>query len=278
MSKSNSPLETTTIGSFPKPKFVPVRDWFDISRETGGMNSSQTTTDYTADIKNVDERHEPLFIRAAKEVIEIQLRSGVSIPTDGEVRRENYIHYHCRHLDGFDFDNLENRVLRDGAYETDLPAIRSTIAHSGRSYGAHDYRASQSVSPRPVKFTLPGPLTIMDTTADCFYNDRPRLNAVLAETVNREILALVDAGCQYIQVDELLFGAPVPGHSVPCSGPFDARIRGIGGRVCQTDIAPDLGPRCVEAGEVDLACPPATIVVPRNAPPGAVAPVADSGS
>lgn len=209
MSKSNSPLETTTIGSFPKPKFVPVRDWFDISRETGGMNSSQTTTDYTADIKNVDERHEPLFIRAAKEVIEIQLRSGVSIPTDGEVRRENYIHYHCRHLDGFDFDNLENRVLRDGAYETDLPAIRSTIAHSGRSYGAHDYRASQSVSPRPVKFTLPGPLTIMDTTADCFYNDRPRLNAVLAETVNREILALVDAGCQYIQVDEPLFAREV---------------------------------------------------------------------
>ena len=45
----------------------------------------------------------------------------------------------------------------------------------------------------------------MDTTADCYYNDRPRLAADLAMTVNKEILALVDAGCRYIQVDEPLF-------------------------------------------------------------------------
>lgn len=205
----NKPIETTTLGAFPKPKYVPVRDWFDISRETGGMNSSQTTRDYTTDTEDVDETHEDLFIRAAKEVIDIQIGAGISIPTDGEVRRENYIHYHCRHLEGFDFKTLEHRVLRDGAYETDLPAIRAPISHSGKTYGPHDYLASQNVSSRPVKFTLPGPLTIMDTTADCFYDDRPRLNAVLAETVNREILALVDAGCQYIQVDEPLFARKV---------------------------------------------------------------------
>ncbi|MCF6275292.1 MAG: cobalamin-independent methionine synthase II family protein [Robiginitomaculum sp.] len=150
-----------------------------------------------------------MFIRAAREVIDIQIRAGITIPTDGEVRRENYIHYHCRHLDGFDFDTLEHRVLRDGAYATDLPAIRGKIVQNGQTYAAHDYKTAQSVSSRPVKFTLPGPLTIMDTTADCFYNDRPRLNADLAETVNREVLALVDAGCQYIQVDEPLFARQV---------------------------------------------------------------------
>lgn len=209
MTKTAPPIPTTTIGAFPKPSYVPVRDWFDISRETGGMNASQTTNDYTADSANLDASHEVLFVRAAKEVIDIQIRSGVMIPTDGEVRRENYIHYHCRKLAGFDFVNLENRVLRDGAYVTDLPAIRSAIDHSGPCYSPHDYRASQGVSTRPVKFTLPGPLTIMDTTADCFYDDRPKLNAVLAETVNREILALVEAGCQYIQVDEPLFARQV---------------------------------------------------------------------
>lgn len=203
------PLETTVIGAFPKPCYVPVRDWFDISRETGGMNTALTTLDYTVDVETNKAAHEALFVRAAKDVIDIQLRAGISIPTDGEVRRENYIHYHCRQLDGFDFDRLEHRVLRDGAYETDLPAIRGAIKHMGQFYGAHDYLASQNVSARPVKFTLPGPLTIMDTTADCFYNDRPKLNAVLAETVNKEILALVDAGCQYIQVDEPLFAREV---------------------------------------------------------------------
>jgi methionine synthase II (cobalamin-independent) len=206
---ANKPIETTTLGSFPKPSYVPVRDWFDAARETGGMNSAQTTLDFTADSKKNQDAQEALFIRAAKQVIDIQIRSGITIPTDGEVRRENYIHYHCRHLDGFDFDNLEHRVLRDGAYETDLPAIRNEIVHNGRSYAAHDYKTAQSVSARPVKFTLPGPLTIMDTNADCFYNDRPRLNAALAETVNKEILALVEAGCRYIQVDEPLFARQV---------------------------------------------------------------------
>ena len=65
-----------------------------------------------------------LFKRAANEVINIQIDAGIDVPTDGEIRRENYIHYHCRYLDGFDFNNLEHRVLRDGAYETSLPAIR----------------------------------------------------------------------------------------------------------------------------------------------------------
>ena len=203
------PLQTTTLGAFPKPDYVPIRDWFDYSREMCGMNSSQTTKDFTIDSATNTDNHEALFIRAAKEVIDFQIKAGISIPTDGEVRRENYIHYHCRHLNGFDFDSLEHRVLRDGAYESDLPAIRSAVSHSGKNYGPHDYLASQGVSPLPVKFTLPGPLTIMDTTADCFYNDRPKLNAALAETINREILALVDAGCQYIQVDEPLFARKV---------------------------------------------------------------------
>lgn len=203
------PLKTTTIGAFPKPDYVPVRDWFDAARELGGMNTAQTTLDYTLDVEKNKDTQEALFIRAAKEVIDIQLRAGISIPTDGEVRRENYIHYHCRHLAGFDFDNLEHRILRDGAYETDLPAIRGAIEHSGKCYSVHDYLASQNVSTKPVKFTLPGPLTIMDTTADCHYNDRPKLNAVLADTVNKEILALADAGCKYIQVDEPLFAREV---------------------------------------------------------------------
>ena len=125
------------------------------------------------------------------------------------MRRENYIHYHCRHLAGFDFINLEQRILRDGAYETELPAIRSKIMHPGKNYSVHDFIVSQALTPSQIKFTLPGPLTIMDTTADYFYDDRPKLNTVLAESINKEILALVEAGCRHIQVDEPLFARSV---------------------------------------------------------------------
>ena len=61
-----------------------------------------------------------------------------------------------------------------GAYENDLPAIRSQIQHVGSAYLVRDFQAFQSVS-RPIKFTIPSPLTIMDTNADCFYQDRKRL-------------------------------------------------------------------------------------------------------
>jgi len=206
---ARKPIPTTTIGSFPKPAYLPVRDWFDAARTEGGMNAPKTTLDYTEAQARLTAADEELFVRAAREIIAIQVDAGVTIPTDGEVRRENYIHYHCRHIDGFDFQHLEHRVLRDGAYETDLPAIRGPVAHKRPLYAPHDFRAAQKVSPVPLKFTLPGPLTIMDTNADCFYHDRPKLNRDLAETVNREILGLVEAGCRYIQVDEPLFARQV---------------------------------------------------------------------
>lgn len=198
---------TTTIGSFPKPDYLPVKDWFDASRAGGSMNSHVVTRDFK--LGERDPEDENLFQRAAKEIIDIQTNAGIDIPTDGEVRRENYIHYHCRFLKGFDFKKLEHRMLRNGAYEADLPAINAPVTHSGVYYAPHDWRTSQALTSRPVKFTIPGPLTIMDTNADCFYNDRSRLNKDLAETVNKEILALVDAGCMHIQVDEPLFARQV---------------------------------------------------------------------
>ena len=206
---ARQPIPTTTIGSFPKPNYLTVKDWFDASREKGGMDSSEITKDYTVASQKFTETDEALFQKAAKEIIDIQLDAGITIPTDGEVRRENYIHYHCRHLCGFDFHQLEHRVLRDGAYETKLPAIRGLVKQDRAAYAVKDYLAAQKFCPVPLKYTLPGPLTIMDTSVDCFYHQRKKLNHDLAETINKEILSLVEAGCKYIQVDEPLFARQV---------------------------------------------------------------------
>ena len=121
---ARSKLQTTTIGSFPKPDFLPIRDWFDAARSEGSMNSPKTTTNFT-NYSETNADDEALYIRAAERIISLQIKAGVDIPTDREVRRENYIHYHCRHLNRFDFQQLGHRVLRDGAYKTDLPTIRS---------------------------------------------------------------------------------------------------------------------------------------------------------
>jgi len=200
---------TTTIGSFPKPRYLPISDWFDSARGMEGMNTEKTTLEFTSYKEKYKDFHEELFLKAAQEVLAIQENIGIDILTDGEVRRENYVHYHCRHLKGFDFKNLQQRIVRGGAYQTKLPAIRDKIEHLGNYYAAHDFTSSQSMTKKPVKFTLPGPLTIMDTSADCFYEDRIKLNIALAETLNQEILQLVESGCKYIQIDEPLFARQV---------------------------------------------------------------------
>ncbi|MDG2286158.1 MAG: cobalamin-independent methionine synthase II family protein [Alphaproteobacteria bacterium] len=196
------PLTTTVLGAYPKPDYVPIRDWFTMP---GGQVSASATHDYDEALLAPDAEAEALFARAATEVIADQEACGIDIVTDGEVRRENYIHYHCRHLAGIDFSTLTHKVLRDGAYETDLPTVRGDVAPRGGHFLPHDYRAAQASTNKPVKVTLPGPMTISDTTADAHYGDPAKLGADLARALNYEILALVDAGCRHIQVDEPLF-------------------------------------------------------------------------
>ncbi|MGI9414244.1 MAG: hypothetical protein ACR2PM_11280, partial [Hyphomicrobiales bacterium] len=122
---------------------------------------------------------------------------------------ENYIHYHCRHLTGFDFTNLTHRVLRDGAYETELPTIAGKIEPMGEHFLTRDFEIAQGFTDRPVKLTVPGAVTIMDTTANAHYADDRALAFDIADALNYEIRALAEAGCRYIQVDEPLFARRV---------------------------------------------------------------------
>ncbi len=130
---------------------------------------------------------------------------GIDIPTDGEQRRENFIHHHCRHLEGIDFDNLTRKVHRDGAVVADLPTISGKIVPDGDHFLDRDFRIAQECTDKPVKITVPGPITILDTTSDAFYKNDRQLAFDLAGSLNFEIRALAEAGCKYIQVDEPLF-------------------------------------------------------------------------
>jgi len=194
------PLLTTTIGAFPKPKSVRIPDWFD----PGAMDTSIATRDYMAAIEKLGAEAEAIIAEGVREVIEDQVSCGIDIPTDGEVKRENYVHYHCRHLEGFDFENLTHRVLRGGAYETELPTVRGAVK-ALRPFLPADWKLAQGFTDHPVKMTLPGPMTISDTTADEHYGDPKALGRDLAAALNKEVLALAEAGCKHIQIDEPLF-------------------------------------------------------------------------
>ena len=199
------PLPTTCIGAYPKPAFLPKFDWFEAE---AGSNTARRTDRYKDAIAELGAEAEALFSRAAREVIADQVEAGIDVVTDGEVRRENYIHYHCRHLEGFDFANPVEKDAREGAFRVYMPCIRGAVA-AGEPFLSHDWRSAQSFSDRPVKMTIPGPLTIGDTVADAYYGDPRARGEALAAAINREVLALAEAGCRHIQIDEPVFARRV---------------------------------------------------------------------
>ena len=184
---------TTTIGSFPKPDYVPVRDWFQ-------MPYSVTFDAFYFDNRNLETQ----FALATQAAVTAQVDAGIDIPTDGEMRREHYIFYHLRHLSGVDFEHLQRREIRTGAWEREVPTIIDRIRPKDR-FLPYDYQIAQSYSSRPIKITVPGPMTIADTVADEHYDDPRELNRDLANALNVEIRALAAAGCNHIQVDEPVF-------------------------------------------------------------------------
>jgi 5-methyltetrahydropteroyltriglutamate--homocysteine methyltransferase len=194
------PIRTTTIGAYPKPEYVPIPDWF--------QEDSTVAKDPTKALDNCTECYGPqaeeLLDRATREVVLEQVQLGIDIPGDGEVRRENYIHYHCRNLAGIDFTRLTRKAMRDGQWVVAVPTITGPIK-AGAGFLVRDWRVAQAVTEKPVKITLPGPLTIIDSTNNSFYEDERKLAADLATAINNEVCNLAEAGCRWIQIDEPIF-------------------------------------------------------------------------
>ncbi|MFQ6005483.1 MAG: cobalamin-independent methionine synthase II family protein, partial [Woeseia sp.] len=203
---SRMSLRTTCIGAYPKPDYIRNVNW----GETRSVSAREAKTrEFTYTLTHPDWVSDEACDRATREAVVDQVNCGVNIPTDGEQRRENYIHYHCRHLEGIDFDQLTRKVHRYGAAVAYLPTIIGTVVPKGHNFLNRDFSIAQSCTDNPIKLTVPGPLTIIDTTANSYYEDDRTLAFDLADAINFEIRALADAGCKYIQVDEPLFARNV---------------------------------------------------------------------
>lgn len=196
-------LLTTTIGSYPKPDFVMVRDW------VHPKSKYKPTYDaYAADKRYFQDKEVSTSVFLGTiDAVRAQVGLGIDIPTDGEQGREHYIFYQLRHLKGVDFNRLQSRKLR-GVEEwyQNVPTIFNKIEPQDR-FLRYDWQIAQKIAgdKSPVKITLPGPMTIADTIVDEYYGDEAKLHRALAEALNVEVRDLADAGCKWIQIDEPLF-------------------------------------------------------------------------
>lgn len=191
----------TTIGAYPKPPGLPVTDWFGAETTMGpdatlAMNKLGERLDEGEVVAQLDA--------ATHDAVADQLACGVDVPTDGEMRRENYLHYHCRHLHGIDFAILTERLLRNGSWRGEVPTFVGPISPKDH-FLRRDHEVASTNVAAPIKITVPGPITLMDSTADAYYGNERAWGEALAVAINEEILDLAAGGCTQIQIDEPAF-------------------------------------------------------------------------
>lgn len=136
--------------------------------------------------------------------IKAQEDAGLDIVTDGEQSRQHFVHGFLEQVEGIDFEHQVEMGIRADRYKAMVPQVVAPLRLKGRVH-AFEARLARAHTTKKLKFTLPGPMTIVDTVADRYYDDRTKMAFAFAELLNQEALALQADGVDVIQFDEPAF-------------------------------------------------------------------------
>jgi 5-methyltetrahydropteroyltriglutamate--homocysteine methyltransferase len=179
-------LETTIAGSLPKPGWLaePEKLWAPWRFEGEALWRAQCD--------------------AALVVLKEQENAGIDIVSDGEMFRQHFVHGVLQRIDGIDFERKTTIGIRADRYKAEVPTVTHALSRPGSIHG-REAAFTRAQTTRKLKFTMPGPMTIVDTIADEHYGDRPTLAMAFAEILNQEALELEALGVDVIQFDEPAF-------------------------------------------------------------------------
>jgi 5-methyltetrahydropteroyltriglutamate--homocysteine methyltransferase len=127
-------------------------------------------------------------------------RAGVTVITDGEMRRESYSNRFATALDGVDLDSPGIALDRTG-HETPVPRVVGAIRRT-RPVEVRDVEFLRSITDRRIKITVPGPFTMTHQAQNDYYEDERSLALAYADAVNDELRDLKAAGADVVQIDE----------------------------------------------------------------------------
>jgi 5-methyltetrahydropteroyltriglutamate--homocysteine methyltransferase len=190
-------LLTTVVGSYPKPK------WVDRTRE---LYESDRTEAEDPRLHVDEDAWQEAKDDAARLILGEHERAGIDVIADGEMRRNEMIEYFMHRIEGAAFPG---RVKVWGHNYFDKPAVTDEVAYD-EEWLVSEYEFSRSVADHPVKVPITGPYTLARFSFDEVYEDTEELTYELADLVRQEVENLVDAGANYIQIDEPAL-AQVPG-------------------------------------------------------------------
>jgi 5-methyltetrahydropteroyltriglutamate--homocysteine methyltransferase len=184
-------FETAIAGSLPKPSWLAETEKLWPRWKLQGAELEQAKLDATL-----------VWIKTQED-------AGLSVIGDGEQSRQHFVHGFLERVQGIDFEHKVEMGIRNDRYKAMVPQVVADLVLQGRVHAA-EAQFLRAHTTRKVKFTLPGPLTIVDTVADRFYGDRKNgdrktLAFAFAKLLNQEALALQADGVDVIQFDEPAF-------------------------------------------------------------------------
>lgn len=176
---------TSTAGSLPKPIWLaqPEVLWSPWKLEGQEL---------------IDGKHDALRV-----ALQEQLLAGTDIVSDGEQTRQHFVTTFIEHLNGVDFENRQTVKIRD-RYEASVPSVVGPVSRQ-KAVFFEDAKFLRSQTDKPIKWALPGPMTMVDTLYDAHYKSRKELALEFAKILNEEAKELEAAGVDIIQFDEPAF-------------------------------------------------------------------------
>ena len=178
-------LRTTIAGSLPKPSWLAEPEALWAAWKLDGEALAEGKRD------------------AVRLVLRDQEQAGIDVVTDGEQTRRHFVTTFIEGLDGVDFEHRKTVRIRN-RYDASVPVVVGPVARRHPIY-VDDAAFLRSQTDRPVKYTLPGPMTMVDTLSDAHYGSREKLAWAFAEILNEEARAIAAAGIDVIQFDEPAF-------------------------------------------------------------------------
>lgn len=179
-------FNTAIAGSLPKPAWLSETNKLWPQWKADGEELSQAKADATL-----------LWIKAQED-------AGLDVIGDGEQSRQHFVHGFLEQVEGIDFDHKVKMGIRNNRYDAMVPQVVSSLKLKGRVH-ATEAQLLRAHTTKKIKFTLPGPMTIVDTVSDQFYGDKVKMAMAFAELLNQEALALQADGVDIIQFDEPAF-------------------------------------------------------------------------
>ena len=178
-------LPTSSAGSLPKPSWLaePETLWSPWKLQGNEL---------------VDGKHDALRI-----ALHEQQTAGVDIVSDGEQTRQHFVTTFIEHLNGVDFENRKTVKIRD-RYDASVPTVVGPVSRT-KSVFVEDAKFLRQQTSQPIKWALPGPMTMIDTLYDDHYKSREKLAWEFAKILNQEAKELEAAGVDIIQFDEPAF-------------------------------------------------------------------------